>query len=97
MNNKNGIIYLKILQLTKNSIHLHTIGHTYENRSLTVVQIHSNTHRRYRRRRRKYAVFIDGGMHAREWLSIGVANFVLIQFLNIKRKKCKNSRNFTSF
>ena len=75
--------------VTKNSIHLHTIGHTYENRSLTVVQIHLNNQRRYRKRRRKYAVFIDGGMHAREWLSIGVANFVLIQFLTLKEKNVK--------
>jgi hypothetical protein len=75
--------------LTKNSVHLHTIGHTYEKRALTVVQIYLNNQRRYRRRRRKYAVFIDGGMHAREWLSIGVANFILIQFLALKEKNTK--------
>jgi len=75
--------------LTKKFIRLHTIGHTYENRSLTVVQIHSTYSHRYRRRRRKYAVFIDAGMHAREWLSIGVANFVLIQFLLLKETNVK--------
>jgi len=75
--------------LTKNLIRLHTIGHTYENRSLTVVQIYSNPSRRYRRQRRRYAIFIDGGMHAREWLSVGVANFLLIQFLLLKEKNVK--------
>jgi hypothetical protein len=76
--------------LTKNSVHLHTIGHTYENRSLTVVQIHSTPlPPRNRRRRGKYAVFIDGGMHAREWLSIGVANYLLIQFLTLKETNIK--------
>ena len=77
---------------TKNSVHLHTIGHTHENRSLTVVQIHTNSHirgNRRRRRRGKYAVFIDGGMHAREWLSIGVANYLLIQFLTLKETNVK--------
>jgi len=80
---------LKNSSLAKNFIRLHTIGHTYENRSLTVVQIHSNYSRSSRRRRRKYAVFIDGGMHAREWLSIGVANFILIQFLLLKKTNVK--------
>ena len=72
--------------LTKNSVRLHQIGRTYENRSLTVVQIHS---RQNRRRRSRYAVFIDGGMHAREWLSIGVANYLLSQFLTLKETDVK--------
>ncbi|CAF1592224.1 unnamed protein product [Adineta ricciae] len=67
---------------TQKLIRLHTIGQTYENRSLTVVQIHTNYPRRIQgRRKRKQAIFIDGGMHAREWLSVGVANYILIQFL----------------
>lgn len=72
--------------LTKNSVQLHHIGRTYENRSLTVVQISS---RSIRRRRVRYAVFIDGGMHAREWLSVGVANYLLSQFLTLKDKDVK--------
>ncbi|CAM2703543.1 unnamed protein product [Rotaria socialis] len=76
--------------LTNKSIRLHTIGQTYENRSLTVIEIHSKSHPRYRKgRRRKNAVFIDGGMHAREWLSIGVANYVIVQFLKLKGKDPK--------
>ena len=74
---------------TKNFIRLHHIGQTYENRSLTVVQIHSDSSRRIRRRRARYAVFIDGGMHAREWLSIGVANYLLVQFLTLKESHPK--------
>ncbi|CAF3386212.1 unnamed protein product [Rotaria sp. Silwood1] len=78
---------------TKKFIRLHTIGHTYENRSLTVVQIHVKYRRRYKhQQRRKLSVFIDGGMHAREWLSIGVANFVLIQFLTLKENNLKVQR-----
>ena len=71
---------------TKDFVRLHTIGQTFENRTLTVVQIHPmNKDRSPRsRRRRKLAVFIDGGMHAREWLSVGVANFLLSQFLRVK-------------
>ncbi|UJR35653.1 hypothetical protein I4U23_028403 [Adineta vaga] len=76
---------LQTSPLTQNLIRLHSIGQTYENRSLTVIQIHTNSPRRYRgRRRRKQAIFIDGGMHAREWLSIGVANYILIQFLLLR-------------
>jgi hypothetical protein len=74
--------------LTKNLIRLHTIGHTYQNRSLTVVQIHDRRYRP-RQRRRKIAAFIDGGMHAREWLSIGVANYILVQFLALKETNKK--------
>ena len=77
---------------TKRFVRLHTIGHTYENRSLTVVQI-----RRARQRRGKYAVFIDGGMHAREWLSVGVANFLLIQFLVLKDTNVKVQKSSPLF
>jgi hypothetical protein len=80
---------LKKSPLTKHFVRLYTIGHTYENRSLTVIHIHSNSRLRNRRRQRRRAVFIDGGMHAREWLSIGVANFLLIQFLVLKEKNIK--------
>ncbi|CAF0730324.1 unnamed protein product [Rotaria sordida] len=85
--------------LTKKFIRLHTIGYTYENRSLTVVQIHSKYRRRYKQQqqRRKLSVFIDGGMHAREWLSIGVANFVLIQFLTLKENNLKVQRILRHF
>lgn len=72
---------LKKSPITRRAVRLHTIGYTYENRSLTVIQIST---RHSHRRHRKEAIFIDAGMHAREWLSIGVANFLLIQFLRLK-------------
>ena len=83
---------------TKNVIRLHHIGRTYENRSLTVIQIHSSgEHLRRGKRRRRYAVFIDGGMHAREWLSIGVANYLLSHFLRLRKTDAKVQKNFTLF
>ena len=42
-------------------------------------------------------MFIDGGMHAREWLSIGVANYILVQFLTLKQKNYKIQRILRHF
>lgn len=75
--------------LTKNFTRLHNIGQTYENRSLTVVQISTKLHLKKKRQYLRKSVFIDGGMHAREWLSIGVANFMIAQFIKLKEKNTK--------
>jgi len=80
--------------LTKRFVRLHTIGQSYENRSLEVIELHT---RRYPRRRRKHAVYIDGGMHAREWLSIGVANYIIVQFLREKKTNPKIQEIFRHF
>lgn len=79
---------------TKKFVRLHTIGQSYENRSLEVVELHT---RKFRRRRRRHAVFIDAGMHAREWLSIGVANYIIVQFLREKNTNSKIQEIFRHF
>ncbi|CAF0963488.1 unnamed protein product [Adineta steineri] len=78
---------LKTSLLTKKFIRSYTIGHTYENRTLTIIKILGHSHRRHQQR--KHAIYIDGGMHAREWLSIGVANYILIQFLKLRKTNVK--------
>lgn len=80
---------------TKNHIRLQKIGQSYENRSLTVLQISNRP--RDKRRGRRLAVFIDGGMHAREWLSIGVVNYLLIHFLRLRTSEPKIRTIFRHF
>lgn len=70
---------------TNSSVLLHTIGTTHENRRLTVVHIRGTNHHSPRRKqRRRRAVFIDAGMHAREWISIGAANYLISRLLRFK-------------
>ncbi|CAF1413660.1 unnamed protein product [Didymodactylos carnosus] len=73
--------------LTKNYVKLHPIGFTYENRTLTVVQISTKLNRLSKKKRA--GVWIDAGMHAREWLSMGVANYIIIRLLTLKNENKK--------
>jgi len=43
-----------------------TIGHSYENRSLVLIQIGDGPH----------AVWVDGGVHAREWIAPATAMYI---------------------
>lgn len=52
-----------------------TLGHTYENRTLTLVKISSGG------TRIKPAIFIDGGIHAREWIAPAQVLYIIDQLV----------------
>ncbi|EDV91820.1 GH24586 [Drosophila grimshawi] len=58
-----------------NIVRLYTIGQTAEGRDLKVLRISENP-REYKK------VWIDGGIHAREWISPATVTFILFQLMH---------------
>ncbi|CAF3053625.1 unnamed protein product [Rotaria socialis] len=54
-----------------------TVGHTHENRSLVVAKIGLMPFRKNRR-----SVWIDGGIHAREWISTATVLYTIARIIN---------------
>jgi len=54
---------------------LHKIGTSYEGRDLHLLRISSNS------RQAKGSIWIDGGIHAREWVSPSAVTFMMKEFL----------------
>ncbi|CAF4398767.1 unnamed protein product, partial [Didymodactylos carnosus] len=75
------------LSSTKKYVKLRPIGFTHENRTLTVVQISTKLNQSLKIKRT--GVWIDAGIHAREWLSTGIANYFIIYLLTLKDKNKK--------
>ncbi|XP_033208197.1 carboxypeptidase B-like isoform X1 [Belonocnema kinseyi] len=59
-------------------VELVTIGNSYEGQPLKVVKISSGP---TKEGKTKPAIWIDAGMHAREWISIAVATYILSQLV----------------
>jgi len=57
-------------------VKVHVIGRTHEGREIRVVRV-GNRNRRKRQSGPKPAIFIEGGIHAREWISPATVTYVL--------------------
>merc|ERR1719422_1646349 len=57
-------------------VKVHVIGHTHEGREIRVVRV-GNRGRRKRQSGSKPAIFIEGGIHAREWISPATVTYVM--------------------
>lgn len=60
-----------------NLVQLVSIGSSYEGRPLYVVRVSSSSSGS------KPAVWVDGGIHAREWISPAVATYILQQLVEV--------------
>ncbi|XP_044732975.1 carboxypeptidase B-like [Chrysoperla carnea] len=70
--------YLKYLQHKyPNRIQLINIGKSYEGRNLHVAKISFNKYRSGSEIVRKPAILIDGGTHAREWISVATVVYLI--------------------
>ncbi|XP_044020849.1 carboxypeptidase B-like isoform X1 [Aphidius gifuensis] len=68
--------YLEYLEMRyPNLIEVETIGHSYEGQPLRVVKV--STGKNEKTGESKPIVWIDAGMHAREWISTAVATYIL--------------------
>merc|ERR1719348_69848 len=63
-------------QRYSNRVKIHVIGHTHEGRELRVVRV-GKRNRRKRQSGSKPAIFIEGGIHAREWISPATVTYVM--------------------
>jgi hypothetical protein len=82
------IDYLKKLEKKTNLVKLDEIGKTYENRSLVVVKVKSR-----RGPKKKPAVWIDGGIHAREWVSPAAVLYFITELVKGYKKRDKGIRD----
>jgi len=62
-------------------VQLNTIGMSSENRPLKVIQISTSG-----RGSRKPAIFIDGGIHAREWISPATVTYIIHELVENRQK-----------
>lgn len=61
-------------------VKVHVIGRTHEGREIRVVRI-GKRNRRKRQSRSKPAIFIEGGIHAREWISPATVTYVMNELI----------------
>jgi len=59
---------------------IENIGQTYENRSMIVIKIASNTNQK--NKKNKKAIWIDGGIHAREWISPATILYIIYELIS---------------
>ena len=67
----------KISEFCGSKCHIHNIGYSGEGRQLKVIQIGN-----LRRRNTKGAVWIEAGIHAREWIAPATANNIIYKVSN---------------
>ncbi|XP_048751828.2 carboxypeptidase B-like [Ostrea edulis] len=61
---------------TNSRVSVHTMGHSYEGRTIKYVKISNNVGSG------KKAIYADGGIHAREWLAVSTVLYMIDQMAN---------------